>query len=236
MILREMVSEVRQSVYAVLIEWHNPQPGQIKLQAVGTAFAVSSEGHFITANHVVNLNHNQPPGPALSANDKILLAQMQPDGRTATLSHPYQVLASSQLHDYALLHLATAPGKIQQYLELDLGPRFEGEEVAICGYPLASSSLNPTNNSITLSLNIRVAAGIISSQRVDNNSKMLEVDFPILPGNSGGPLFSIRTGKVLGLSSATVSVNGGAGVIGHIGIAKDIRNAIGDLRTHLPHL
>jgi S1-C subfamily serine protease len=234
MALRELVSEIRQSVYAVLIEWANPVPGQARLQTLGTAFAVSAEGHFFTADHVINLNHGNPPGPVRGPNDKILLAQMQPDGMTASISGPYQVLSHSQPHDYAILHLQTAPGRTQKYLELDLGPRFEGEEVAVCGYPLASTTIHPTNNSISMNLNLRVAAGIISSQRVENESKILEVDFPIIPGNSGGPLFSVKTGKVVGLASATLSVGGPNGqTIGHVGIARDIRNARIDLRPFL---
>jgi S1-C subfamily serine protease len=235
--LRELVSEVRQSVYAVIIEWSNPMPGQIKIQVVGTAFAVSSEGHFVTANHVVNPHQNVPAGNALGPQDRILLAQMQPDGMTATISGPYVILASSQQHDYALLFMPTASGRVQNFLPVDMGSRFEGEDVAICGYPLASSTVNPINtNNVTLQLNLRVAAGIISSRRIDNNSKILEVDFPILPGNSGGPLFSKATGKVLGISSATMSVGGSNGLpsLGHIGIAKDIRNALVDFKAHVP--
>jgi hypothetical protein len=227
--LRELVSEVRQSVYAVLIDWANPTQGQAKLQVLGTAFSISSDGHFITADHVINPNHGNSPGIARTNNDKIFLAQMQPDGMTASITGPYAVRTQSQTHDYAILELPTPQGKVQQYLNLDLGSRYEGEDVAICGYPMASTTVHPTNNAIAINLNLRVAAGIISSQRIDNGSKIVEVDFPIIPGNSGGPLFSLRSGKVIGLASATLSVGGPNGqTIGHVGIVKDIRNARAD--------
>lgn len=230
---RELVSEIRRSIYAVLIEWAAPPDGTPKVQAVGTAFAISSEGHFMTAEHVVN-----QVGQPLTTQDKILLAQMQPDGLTASISGPYSILTSSKTHDYALLHQPTAQGRVQQYLDLDSGSRFEGEDVAICGYPMASSRINPENKTVTIELNIRVAAGIISSQKLEHTGrKLLEVDFPILPGNSGGPLVSLKTGKVLGLAIATMAVGEpGKPTLGHLGLVSDIRNAASDLRTHIPHL
>lgn len=232
MILRELISEVRQSVYAVIIEWANPTQGQAKLQVIGTAFSVTSDGHFFTADHVVNPNHGNSSVPARGDTDKILLAQMQPDGMTASITGPYQVVSHSQEHDYAIIHMPTPTGRVQRYLELDLGPRYEGEDVAICGYPMASTKVHPQNNTVTISLNLRVASGIIGSQRIENGSKIVEVDFPIIPGNSGGPLFSIRSGKVIGLASATLSVGGPNNqTIGHVGIVRDIRNARIDLKT-----
>jgi S1-C subfamily serine protease len=97
---------------------------------------------------------------------------------------------------------------------------------------MASTSIHPRNNAITISLNLRVAAGIISSQRIENSSKLVEVDFPIIPGNSGGPLVSTASGRVIGLASATVSVGGPNGqTIGYVGIARDIRNAKPDFRS-----
>jgi len=124
-----------------------------------------------------------------------------------------------------VLHIPTLNFRIQKYLEVDMGSRFEGEEVAVCGYPMASTTVHPENNSITINLSLKVAAGIISSQKLDNGSKILELDFPIIPGNSGGPVFSIHTGKVLGLAAATLSVMNQNGMtIGHVGVAKDIRN------------
>lgn len=229
--LKELISEVRQSVYAVLIEWANPPSGQNKIQVLGTAFSFTSDGHFFTAEHVVNPNRGNPSLPPRTNSDKILLAQMQPDGMTASITGPYQILASSPLHDYVILHMATPPGRVQRYLELDIGPRYEGDSVAICGYPMGSTSVHPSNNAITINLNLRVAAGIISSQRIENGSKLVEVDFPIIPGNSGGPLVSIQTGRVIGLASATVSVGGPNGqTIGHVGIVRDIRNAKPDFR------
>ncbi len=235
MALRELVSEIRQSVYAVIIERSQPQEDQMKLQVVGTAFAISSNGHFITADHVVNPDHSNPAGQARLPNDKIILAQIQGDGMTANIINgPCQVASMSQQQDYAILNMQLPLGRVQYYLELDFGQRFEGEEVAICGYPLATTQMHPESKSITINLNIRVAAGIISTQRIENNSKLLEVDFPILPGNSGGPLFSVRSGKVLGLATATFSALNNVGhTIGHVGIIRDIRNLTQDLKKYL---
>jgi len=230
--LRGLVSEIRQSVYAVLVEWAQPIAGSPKIQVLGTAFAVTPNGIFITADHVVNPQHGTTPGPAIGVNDKIHLAQMQVDGQTAVMIGPCTILAASQSNDHAILQAPLHMGRIQKYLELDLEARFEGEEVAICGYPLASTQTLPQNGAVALTLNIRVAAGIISSQQVNNGSKHLEVDFPILPGNSGGPLFSVRSGRVLGLASATFSAVNNNTTIGHLGIIKDIRNAWPDLKRH----
>jgi len=232
--LASRVSQIRQSIYAVLIERQHPQPGKPKVEVVGTAFSVSSEGVFLTADHVANPQNNTPAGQPVGPNDKILLAQMQADGVTASILGPFQIVASSQQHDFAILKIQTPHVLIQKYLELDLSSRFEGEEVAVCGYPLASTQQHPQNGSVTLNMSIRVAAGIISSQQIKNNSKELEVDFPILPGNSGGPIISIETGKVVGLAKATMTVGGATGhTMGHLGIVTDVRNTLPTIKNFI---
>jgi len=193
---------------------------------MGTAFCVTVDGHFLTADHVVN--PEVPRGP----NDEIHLAQIGSDGHTATLLGPCSIIDSSSSLDFAILQATLGTQRIQKYLEIDYSARFEGEEVAICGYPLASvSPASPNDRSLFLDAKLRVAAGIISSQNNSNGKLTLEVDFPILRGNSGGPLFSQDSGKVLGISIATVAMSNEHNVtIGHLGIVRDIRALQSSLR------
>ncbi len=229
---REIISEIRQSVFAVIIERVNPQQGEQRAQVAGTGFFVSNDGYFVTADHVINLDHGRPAGRLREIKDKIMIAQIQPDGRSVSVVGPMQVVVENRTKDYAILKAPDTLPKVQKYLDIDLTARFEGEEVSICGYPLASSNQDPQSGQILLDIYIRVSAGILMCQRLDNLTQILEVDFPILPGNSGGPLIATTSRRVLGLATATNTVPGPNGTpMGMFGICTDIRELQEDLRN-----
>lgn len=50
--------------------------------------------------------------------------------------------------------------------------------------------------------------GIVSGRTFQFNSDWLQTDAPISHGNSGGPLISLKTGRVVGINSASVEANG----------------------------
>ena len=68
-----------------------------------------------------------------------------------------------------------------------------GTQVGIAGYPIPDAFEDEK-----LGTKISVYAGRVSSQRVD----ALELDLPVIPGESGGPIFDARTGVVIALAES----------------------------------
>jgi len=93
------------------------------------------------------------------------------------------------------------------YLPLDYGNIKVGEEIGVAGYPL--SRLQLVNGLIGFGgLIFRVARSVLTATypvniQIDGgpllaNIPVLEVNFLFVNGNSGGPIFSAETGRVVG--------------------------------------
>lgn len=227
MLMKSLILQARQSIFAVLLERAAVPAGGSKYEIVGTGFFVSADGFFITASHVINPEENIPPGRRRDSTDNIIIAQLQPDGRNLNLITKLEVVSSNKEKDFAVLRAPFIHGARYRYLDLDFSSKFEGEAVFTCGYPLASANLNPENNNIlTINASVRAASGIISCQRMDNNLSVLELDFATFPGNSGGPLISLETGKVLGIVKASFLIPS----FGSFGICVDVREIEDELQ------
>lgn len=137
----------------------------------GTAFFISKGGHLITNSHVVdgckNLTISQPG--ALSPSPAALLARDKNND-----------LALIQISPVKVSGLTDGAGKgfpaLRRQVRL-------GENIAVFGYPLAgivASSGNFVRGSVT------ALAGI------GDDTTLMQIDAPIQPGNSGGPVLDDR--------------------------------------------
>jgi len=153
----------------------SPQAPQLSFLS-GSAFAVSSQGHLLTAQHTIR-----------HAQEVRVFSSEHPQGIAAT------VVAEDQDRDLALLKIsaATRPFKIAQWKSVPTGL-----EVYALGYPqprLQGSELKITSGLINAMEGPRGAAGF------------LQFSAPVQRGNSGGPLLS-PDGLVVGLVQAKLSV------------------------------
>jgi S1-C subfamily serine protease/thiol-disulfide isomerase/thioredoxin len=141
----------------------------------GTAFAVSSAGHFLTNAHVA-------AGPG-----KVFV---QLSGQKHIL--PAKLLAERLDLDLALLKVELPKdAKIAPLsLAADHVPR-RGEEVAAWGYPLGT----------TFGHGLKLTKGVISALPEPGTRNLLLLDLRINPGNSGSPLCDAK-GNVIGIVSA----------------------------------
>lgn len=145
----------------------------------GTGFIVSSDGLMVTNRHVI--------GDASTVTVRILTS----GGQTQTLIG--QVLGRGILADLAVIRL---PGG-RSYPTLTLANSdtvVQGDEISAWGYPLG----NFLGSDPTLS------KGIISStNRVFDDTKYLQTDAAIAPGNSGGPVVD-RFGRAVGVNTSSL--------------------------------
>ena len=143
--------------------------------ATGSGFFVSSEGALVTNYHVIN-----------GAKEITVIDTISKKEFKAT------VLKSDPTNDVAIL-------KIDAVTEpVTLSERFstmKGEEVFTLGYPLIQ--IQGQEQKATF-------GRVNSLSGIGDDIRYAQIDVPIQPGNSGGPLFNNR-GEVVGVTSATLN-------------------------------
>ena len=108
-------------------------------------------------------------------------------------SAPARVVASNADLDVALLR---TPRSNLPVIALDPAPNLQddvGREVGLLGYPVPDEF-----DDEGLGLATSLGTGRLSSIRKD----ALEVTLPVVPGESGGPVFVADTGEVIGLAES----------------------------------
>lgn len=145
------------------------------VSARGTGFAIDTDGHIMTAAHVV-------------AGCRSVTARI--GGR----EFPADIVSTDPQNDLALLKIAG--GAVRASLPLRDGPRVRlGESVLAFGFPLQgvmTSSINMTPGSVS------ALAGL------GDDARVLQFTAPIQPGNSGGPLVD-ASGSVVGVVTSRLS-------------------------------
>jgi S1-C subfamily serine protease len=140
----------------------------------GTGFFVTSQGHMVTNFHVVRGARQ--------------LAVVTPDGRTLRAEY----LRGDLETDLALLKVdsQTTPLPIARGDVL-----FKGQEVLALGYPL-----------VTLQgQEVKASFGHVNARSgMNGDPAYSQIDVPIQPGNSGGPLLD-RNGRVVGVVTAMLN-------------------------------
>lgn len=106
-------------------------------------------------------------------------------------SVPAHVIASDEKEDLALVQIATPNRPVATLAaSSNVDP---GTEIGVAGYPIPDAFEDEN-----LGTRTSVFAGRVSSIRKD----ALELDLPIIPGESGGPVFDAHTGVVIALAES----------------------------------
>lgn len=102
-----------------------------------------------------------------------------------------RVVATDKREDLALVEIAT---RDLPFAELGSSKGLEpGTQIGVAGFPIPDAFADEG-----LVVKTSVYAGRISSIRND----ALELDLPVIPGESGGPIFDAQTGTVVGLAES----------------------------------
>jgi serine protease Do len=139
----------------------------------GTAFFVTGDGKLLTNHHVV------------AGAQRIEVALNEEEIVEARLLH------DDPINDLAILEVDAVRAPLRLRSEHGLG---KGDEVFTLGFPVPS--LQGLEAKATFG-HVNALSGIAGDERY------VQIDVPIQPGNSGGPLFNQR-GDVVGVVTATL--------------------------------
>ena len=198
----EIVYDMRHVVFSV-VRLRPQQNGMKGAKALGTGFFIASS-IFLTCDHVIN----NPSDPHQPGDSYSLVANLT--GTTGTLYYVDNPQVGTEIHlfpnmDLAVLKISSA-AQTQPYVALGYGDVYEGEDIGVVGYPVPE--LRVVNGNLTLNgLVYRAAKGHVTGRYVASldttllDIPIVEVNFLFVPGNSGGPVFSAETGRVIGFVS-----------------------------------
>lgn len=176
------------------------------LTAVGSGFCIHQDGWVITSNHVVN----HPRNP-FKDNEVIFAFQKtsETEGKFALatgISYAFPEI------DICLIKFDHSFNPVP----LNNHVPSQGEEIGVFGYPASNIIIEPNGQINGSQIRPRVAKTVIGSREVHGllnfdggaisivNKRFIEAQFTFIKGNSGGPVFSAKTGKVVGVVTGSV--------------------------------
>lgn len=200
----EVVRDVRHTVFSVIRLRPTATPNVYDALVLGSGFFVSPTV-FLTCYHVVN-----PTTQPHQDGDSYRFVSNPGGNNASPVIHDLANVTSGTnlyLHQDADLALFQfQPGIARPFVALEYGATPEGRDIGVAGYPLGAVS-NIDGIQAYKQLTFRVAKGVVNAcYEVDwtdefgtlNGLPVIEVNFMFLPGNSGGPVFDARTGRVAG--------------------------------------
>jgi S1-C subfamily serine protease len=141
----------------------------------GTGFVVSTSGHVVTNQHVVDGCIGDIQG-----------------NLTGDAPFKLRLVSSDETNDLALLQ---SSGPFKEVATIKASAVHSGESVVAIGYPFHG----------LLTSDFTVTTGIISSlSGVLNDTRFLQISAAVQPGNSGGPLLA-SSGEVVGVVAAKLN-------------------------------
>ncbi|MCC9052715.1 serine protease [Microbacterium sp. F2E] len=187
---------------------------------IGTGFLVGSGRYLVTAKHVVDAANGQALRAGLAGVD------YQDDDvelRAAFIHAPLTLLAQDPANDLALLEVDMPPDATSvefAMTDVDTGKVYtsgrtapvtfsgirvtDGMEIAVSGFPLAAPALVTTRG---------IIASTFAPQNPADPKSVVDFlcDITAISGNSGGPVYRVTDGSVVGLVKAVKLANVGAG-------------------------
>ncbi len=150
-------------------------PAGYKGPSSGTGFIVSAEGYVLTNFHVVRASRK-------------LSVKLQSGALL-----PADIVTSDPANDVALLKIQSS----EKFVPIAIGSSSEavvGEDVMTYGFPIPKlEGAAP-----------KATFGRVNAMSGDKDDiRYMQIDVPIQPGNSGGPLVTTR-GKVIGITTAVL--------------------------------
>jgi S1-C subfamily serine protease len=176
------------------------------LKTRSPAFVMRGTGFVVGNGTLVATNAHVVPENLDSANGEILVIQATA-GHGLLQQRPAKATAGDKSHDLALLRIDGPP--LPALVLQSGGPVREGQSVAFTGFPIGSVlGLSPvTHRGIISAITPIVLPSAKANQLNEKVIKRLksgtfeiyQLDGTAYPGNSGGPLFEMEKGEVIGI-------------------------------------
>jgi serine protease Do len=178
--LTSVFKRVSPSVLFITAVSINPyRPNDRVEHAVGSGFLIDSSGLILTNSHLV-------------FGSQLIVVTLD-DGTTASA----QVVGADPIYDVALLKISKPREGILNALKLGDSDRLRvGEEVVAIGNPLG------LDQSLTRGV-VSAINRFLPETYITMEQPLIQMDTPVNPGNSGGPLVN-RCGEVVGITTSVI--------------------------------
>ena len=178
-------------------------------------FGFRGTGFVVGDGTLVATNYHVLPSAADTENGPRMVVMVSRSGNEGALRRA-RVVATDRWRDLALLQIEGAP--LPSLTLAEAGSAREGQAVALIGFPIGGAlGFSPvTHRGIVASITTAALPAATASQldpRALNqlrngNFEVLQLDATAYPGNSGGPLLDVETGRVLGIVNMVLVKNG----------------------------
>lgn len=198
----DLVDVIPQVKPSVVIVGYYKATNSPRFALRGTGFVVGEGNRVITNAHVLMAPEEE------DGRDLVVNVRTSKEGwetRRAT------VLEIDATHDVAALQVEGPP--IPGLRVRDSDTVKEGQSVAFMGFPIGGAlGFSPVTHRAMISsittISLPAATGRQLSEKVirslrDGNFSIFQLDGTAYPGNSGGPLFDVATGEVVGVVNST---------------------------------
>jgi S1-C subfamily serine protease len=203
--------------------------------ATGSGFVVAPSGLVLTSRHVVDVGFERREGDDAEATVENQRIEVFVGSAGAVGAWEAHVVASDAENDLAALQLTAAD---LPYLGLGDSDAVEaGRGVSVLGFPYGRQTEVARRGDADVVPQVTVTRGALSASRQDEagDTRFLQTDATMLPGNSGGPMLD-EDGYVVGvvrMKLAADAGSSGAGFTVPVNVVKDFLDANG-LLDRLP--
>lgn len=190
----------------VLFESRVGANGIENVYPVGTCFYCNSDGYILTCAHGISASMRLKISKPDSVNEhyKYKVDKFE--------CHDVDIVVIDAETDLALL-------KIKSNLRINISDNliaspktvFIGDDIIHVGYPFMEHG----------HYILKMSKSMVSSKLMDRTSKLYIADGMVYPGNSGGPVFSLKTGTIIGVVSGSFKPFATLARIGNIALGED---------------
>ncbi|MBZ9571984.1 trypsin-like peptidase domain-containing protein [Patescibacteria group bacterium] len=185
----------------ILVALYIPgEKNQGKVSIRGTGFIVSHDGKFLTCWHV----YKNIPENELRYLEVSVPGKTDEKGITHYDRYKVKLLDKDEENDLALMQIISDKNNFETIEGFgDSESVKEGDEVVFIGYPLATVLLG-MKFGITMNTNHCIISSV-KRRGKDGSLHFFMIDTHINKGSSGSPVFSLDSGKVIGVTSGRIS-------------------------------